>query len=196
MSLSAGSALSSGAGGAGGVADGGAWKYITSASADGDATIDLKGMDDTYQEYVIVGRNFLSSVASNNLRGYMYVEGSLDTTGPYNFTQKASTTSTFGGRASTTSASSFLLGATNTFPSNTTGESLNFQLTFCNARNSNYYTFYEGFGTDVQSGYSETLLMNGIHKVVGSKITGIRLYTTSGTMKGELFLYGIQQEEA
>jgi hypothetical protein len=35
--------------------------------------------------------------------------------------------------------------------------------------------------------------MNAAHEVKTSLITGIRLYTTSGTMDGELFLYGIKR---
>ena len=173
-------------------AGGGAWTYITSVTASGATTIDLTGMDNTYDQYVIVGENFLASTNSN-LRGYMYVNGTLDTTGPYNYTVKQSSTNTFAQVTLSTGTTSFALASSTTFPTATDGRSLNFQLIFNNARNSNYFSYYEGFGTSVTTGYSGTQLMNGVHEVKTSLVTGIRLYATSGTMDGKLLLYGIKR---
>lgn len=149
-------------------------------------------MDDTYDQYVIVGENFLASTSSN-LRGYMYVNGTLDTTGPYAYTSIKASNGSFSNLSSSSNSSSFALSSSAYFSTNTDGRSLNFQLNFYNARNSNYFSYYRGNGVALTTGYSSSILFTGLHKTKSSLITGIRLYTTIGTMDGKLFLYGIKR---
>ena len=148
-------------------------------------------MDNTYDTYVLVGTGILSSTESS-MNARMFVGGTLDTTGEYNYTVKKAQAGSFTGGGSGYNDTYMTVIGSTYVPNSTDGTSAGFQLTFQNARSADFFPYYEGFGTSVATGTSWTFLMNGVLENKAALVTGMRFYGDSGTLDGEFILYGIK----
>lgn len=170
---------------------GGSWIFINSTTGSGASTIDVTGMNSTYDMYMIVGQN-VSSSDSARMQAQIYLGGSLQTSSLYGYVAGAMDTSWVISTWTNPSDTRIILAETGYI--NTGGTPDRNFIFYC--PNVNSTTKAHGFwGTGQENRTTarpHVYHMSGNYASIGSAMTGVRFYMATGTITGTFRLYGLK----
>ena len=168
---------------------GGVWEYISTTTASAASTVDITGIDSTYDQYVVLADRFTSSQA-NWIIARFFLAGSIVTTGTYDYVRtvhnSGGSISNGQGSGQTKPQCMFAYGGGSADESESCIIHIFDPNTASVARK--IYTEHFGTGDNLASRSTSAISNRGT-----SSLTGIQLFVDSAgqTITGTFHLYGI-----
>jgi hypothetical protein len=177
------------------------WVLVSAADASNSANIDFTGLDDTYDNYLIVFNNVIpaTNAANFDLRVATSASGFITSSGNYNWVHSYLTYTS----SSPVISNSVLTGATNRIVisqaaqgvSNLAAHAFDGEIRFNNPESPNSTWANFSFNTYMVGGINGLPMWgNGGGQSISSPITGVRLSFASGNIsRGTFRLYGLKK---
>jgi len=170
-------------------AGGGAWEYISTTTASAASTVDITGIDSTYDQYVITAK--FTTTQANWIMARFFLGGSIVTTSTYDYIRNThSSSGTFGSSQASDRDYGQCMYASAGGGANES-ESFVMYIFDPNTASVARKIYTEHFGTN---GSLVSRTNSTISNAGTSALTGIRLYHDSAgeTITGTFHLYGIK----
>jgi hypothetical protein len=172
-------------------ASSGALVFLSTVTASASSTVDIETtFSSTYQNYLIIASGITVSDDNVSFNMRMKIGGTYKTDAFYagHFDNSTSGFSGYSGAISNASAQLQPFDGMG----NAAGKNLNFSMNVYNASSTSLYKHMSMTGSiDKQNGLNAVVFGTGCYNNSTAALTGVRFYTSAGTISGTFRLYGI-----